>query len=91
MIAALLISMLKTMRLYKKLASRAFRASNNEVVEFGDDRTNEMVVTLSKNKKCKKLTHVAIIRAIERFNFLTPNAKKAFYYLWLAFIKALIL
>ena len=31
------------------------------------------------------------IRAISKPNFLTPNAKKALNYLWLAFIKALIL
>ena len=71
------------------LALKAFRADDNEVVGV-DGRANRTVVNLFKNKKSRNLAHMSNIRAIREPNFLIPNAKKAFNYLWLAFIKALI-
>ena len=87
-IATPLISMLKTTRSSEKSAPRAFKAGNNKVVEGGG---NETVVNLFKNEKSRKLTHMPNIGATEEPNFLIPNAKKAFNYLRLAFIKAPIL
>ena len=82
--------MLKTTRSSQKSASRAFRADDNEVVEVGD-RANKTVVNLSKNEKSRNSTYMSNIRATRKPNFLTPNVKKTFNYLKLAFIKALIL
>ena len=87
-ITALLTSMLKTTGSSKKSAPRAFKADNNEVVEGGGDKT---VVNLLKNKKSRKSTRVPNIGAMGEPNFLTPDAKKAFNDLRLAFIKAPIL
>ena len=74
-----------------KLALKVFKADNNKVVDDGDSKANRTVMNLSKNKKSKKLTYVPNIGSIGEPNFLTPNAKKAFKYSQLAFIKALIL
>ena len=92
-IAVLLISMLKTTELSEKLALRAYRTGNNDVVGGGDDRVDEIIVDLfkSKNKKSKKLMYMPNIGATRETNFLTPNIKKAFNYLRLAFIEARIL
>ena len=78
-IAALLISLLKTIGL-SKLASKAFRADDDEVVGGGGNRVDETVVdsSKSKNEKSKKLTCMPNIRATGEPNFLTSNAKKAF-------------
>ena len=73
--------MLKTTTSSEESALRAFRTSNNKVVEGGCSRADETVVNLSKNKKSKKLTSVSNIRAMGKPNFLTSNAKKAFNYL----------
>ena len=83
--------MLKTTGSSEKLAPKAFRADNNEIVGGGDSRADETVVNLSKNEKSKKLTRVPNIRAMGEPNFLIPDAKNAFNYLRLAFIKAPIL
>ena len=85
--------MLKTTGWFEKLALKTLRAGNNEIVGGGGGRADEMVVdsSNSKNEKSRKLMHMPNIRAIGKPNFLTLNAKKAFNYLWLAFIKALIL
>ena len=83
--------MLKTTGSSEKSASKTFKAGNNEIVKSGSGRTNETVVDLSKNKKSRKSTRIPNIGATKKPNFLTPNAKKAFNYLQLAFIKALIL
>ena len=80
--------MLKTTRSFEKLASRAFRAGNNEVVRGISDRANGTVVNLSKNEKSTKLMRVSNIGATGEPNFLTLDTKKAFNYLKLAFIKA---
>ena len=64
-----------------------FRADDNGVVKVSG-RANGTVVNLSKNKISKNLTHMPNIAAMEELNFFTPNAKKAFNYLRLAFIKA---
>ena len=83
--------MLKTTGSSKKLALGAFGAGNNKVIGGGSDKADKTVVNLSKNEKSRKLTRVLNIKAIEEPNFLTPNAKKAFNHLRLAFNKALIL
>ena len=80
--------MLKTIRLSEKSAPRTFRADNNEVVESDGGRADETIVNLSKNKKSRKSMRVPNIGATKKPNFLTPNAKKAFNYLQLVFIKA---
>ena len=90
-IAALLTLMLKTTRLSKTLAPKAFKAGNNEVVRGDGDRANEIVMDLSKNKKSKKSTRMPNIGFTEEPNFLTSDAKKAFNHLRLAFIKTPIL
>ena len=90
-IAAPLTSMLKTTRSSETLAPRAFKASNNEVVEGGGSRADETIVNLSKNEKSRKSTRVPNIEAMVKPNFLTPDAKKVFNYLRLAFIEAPIL
>ena len=72
-IALSLISMLKTTVSSEKLALRAFRADNNEVVRGGGGRADETVVNLVKNKKSKKSTHMQNIRVTREPNFLTPN------------------
>ena len=83
--------MLKTARSSEKLAPRAFRAGNNEVVRGGGDKVDETVVNLSKNEKSKKLTRVPNVGATREPNFLISDAKKTFNHLRLAFIKAPIL
>ena len=85
--------MIKTTESSKELAPKAFRAGNNKVVGGGDDRADETVVDLSKskNEKSRKLTRMPNIGATGEPNFLTPDAKKAFNHLRLAFIKVLIL
>ena len=78
--------MLKTTKSSKKLALKAFRADDNKIVVSDGGRTNKTIRNLSKN-----LTYISNIRIIEEFIFLTPNSKKTFNYLQLAFIKAPIL
>ena len=86
---ALLTLLLKATELLN-LTLKAFKANDNKVVGIGG-KANEMVVNLSKNKKFRNLTYVPNIGATEKSIFLTSNAKKAFKYLWLAFIKTSIL
>ena len=83
--------MLKTTGLSEKSAPRAFRAGNNKIVGVDGSRADETVVNLFKNKKFMISTHMPNIGATKEPNFLTPNAKKTFNYLRLAFIKAPIL
>ena len=78
--------MLKTTRSSKELATKTFRANDNKVVGSGDGKANETVRNSSK-----KSMRVPNIRATGESNFLTPNVKKTFNYLRLAFIKASIL
>ena len=73
------------------MAPKAFKANDNKIVSGDDGRANRTVVNLSKNEKSRKLTRVPNIGAMKEPNFLTLNAKKAFNYLRLAFIKAPIL
>ena len=82
--------LLKTTRLLKS-APKAFKADDDKVVCGSGDRANGTVVNLSKNEKSRKLMHMLNIGAIEKSNFLTPNAKKVLNHLRLAFIKAPIL
>ena len=83
--------MLKTTGSSKKLASRAFRAGNDEVVGGDRGRADETIMDLSKNEKSRKLMYMPNIGATREPNFLTSNAKKTFNYLQLVFIKASIL
>ena len=85
-IAAPLTSILKTIGSSEESASKTFRVDDNEIVSDGGIRTNETVRNSSR-----KSMYMPNIRAIGESNFLTPNAKKAFNYLQLAFIKASIL
>ena len=67
-----------------------FKVDNNKVVGNDDDKPNRTIMNLFKNEKFKNLIYIPNIRAIRKPNFLTPNAKKIFNYLQLAFIKASI-
>ena len=89
-ITALLISVLKINGSSKKSALGAFKAGNKDVVE-GDNNKTVVDSSKFKNEKSRKLTCISSIRNMEKPNFLTLDVKKAFNYLWLAFIKALIL
>ena len=89
-IAAPLTSLLKITGL-SDLASKAFKVDNNEVVGSNSGRANETVLNLSKNNKSRNSTCVPNIGATGEPNFLTPDAKKAFNHLRLAFIEAPIL
>ena len=68
--------MLKTTGSSQELALRAFRTSNDKLVE-GGSRVDETVVNLSKNKKSRKLTYMLNIETMGKPNFLTLNIKKA--------------
>ena len=86
--------MLKITGSFEKLASKAFRADDNKVVDDGSSRANEIIVNSSnslKNNKSRNLTYISNIGAIRKSTFLTSGAKKAFNYLQLVFIKAPIL
>ena len=78
--------MLKTTRSFEELAPKTFRADDDEIVGSGGGRTNETVRNLFRKSMC-----MPNIGATGEPNFLTPDAKKAFNYLQLAFIEALIL
>ena len=78
--------MLKTTRSSEELAQKMFRADDNKVVGGGGGKTNETVRNSSR-----KLTHMPNIGATGEPNLLISNAKKAFNYLRLAFIKVSIL
>ena len=82
---------MKTIGSSEELAPKTFKADDNKIVDGGSSKANETVVNLSKNEKSRNLTHVPNIRAMGEPNFLTPNAKKGFNHLRLAFIKASIL
>ena len=78
--------MLKTTGSSKELAPKTFRANNNEILGDGGGRANETVRNSSR-----KSTRIPNIGATGEPNFLTPNTKKVFNHLRLAFIKAPIL
>ena len=85
--------MLNTIRSSEKLAPRAFRAGNDEVVGGDGGKVDETDVdsSKSKNEKSRKSARMSNVGATEEPNFLTPDAKKAFNHLRLAFTKAPIL
>ena len=85
--------MLKITKSFEESALRAFKAGNDEVVGDGSGRADKTVVdsSKSKNEKPRKSMRMPNVGAIGEPNFLTPDAKKAFNYLRLAFIKALTL
>ena len=66
------------------LVLKIFKIDKNEIVEIGD-RVNKTVIYSSKNS-----THMPNIEVIRKPTLVIPNIKKAFNYLQLAFIKALI-
>ena len=74
---------MKTTRSFDELISKTLRTDDNKVVGCDGGRTNKMVINSSG-----KLMRVPNIGAIGESIFLTPNAKKTFNHLWLAFIKA---
>ena len=72
------------------MASKAFKANNNKIVNDGDDGVNKTVINLSnksKNNKSKKLIYMLNIEAIRKSTFLNLNGKKVFNYLRQIFIK----
>ena len=77
MIAILFIFLFKTTKL-SNLASKVFKADNNKVVDGDNDKTNKIIVNLSKNNKPRKSTPVLNIGALKKSLFLTFNAKKVF-------------
>ena len=85
-----LTSLLKRIVLSNSV-SKMFSANNNTFVNSSSKRANDIVINLSKNNKSKKLTYLPNIGATKKSNFITPNTKKTFNHLQLAFIKALIL
>ena len=89
-IVALLTFLLKTTGLSESIP-KAFKANDDKIFGNSSSKANGTVVNLSKNKKSRKSTCISNIGAMKKPNFLTSNAKKAFNYLQLAFIKALIL
>ena len=102
-IAASLTSRLKTTGSSGSLALEVFRADDNEVVRVGG-RADETVVHLSKSKKSRNLSKSKMSKndksesptctnlgATGEPLFLTPNARKAFNHLRLAFTEARIL
>ena len=78
--------MLKITRSSEELVPKTFRANDNEVVGGSSGRANKTIRNLSR-----KSMHMPNIKATGEPNFLTPNAKKAFNHLRLAFIEAPIL
>lgn len=88
--------MLKTTELSKILAQKVFRANNNKIIKnVNSCKTDKKVQNLSKSKKLKKiksrsLIYIPIIGAMNRFMFLTPDAKKTLNCLRQAFIKVSI-
>ena len=78
--------MLKTIGLFKKSDSKAFKTDDNKIVDGGGSRTNKTVVNSSRNLTC-----ISNIEAIREPIFLTSNAKKTFNHLRQAFIKTPIL
>ena len=90
MIDALFTLFLKTTELLD-LVLKAFRVDDHEVVDRSGVEVNKTVINLSKNNKSRNLMYVLNIKATKKPTFLNFNNKKAFNYLWLAFIKALIL
>ena len=97
-----LISMLKMTISLERLTPEWLGISNGEVDRFGVDGSVEHIIKSKKTSKSwnlakpgKKLsksgnlTNFDIMEA--RPKFLTSNTKTAFYCLWLAFIKVLIL
>ena len=77
---------MRTTRLSEELAPKTFIANSNKVVGDGGSRANKTIRNSSRNLTC-----MLNIGALKELNFLTPDAKKVFNYLRLAFIKAPIL
>lgn len=83
--------MLKIIKL-SDLALETFKTDDNEIVGVGG-RVNEIIKNSSKFKKLKNnksenLIYVLNIRAIQKFIFLTLNAKKSLNILRQIFITA---
>ena len=72
-IALSFIFLLKTTRLFEKLAPKIFKVDDNKIVNDNGSKINKTSVNLSKN-----LTHVPNIDVKKQLIFLIPNAKKTF-------------
>lgn len=84
-ITALFILILKITRLSNKLILKTFKIDNNKIVKGDNNKTNKIIIDLSKSKKLKNnnfeiLMYVANIRVIEILIFLILNIKKVFNY-----------
>ena len=93
MIAALLTSILKIIRLSEESAQKVFRAGNNKVVWGDGSRADETVKNLSKSKMSKneKFENLMHIKATENPTFLTLDTRETFNHLRQAFIETSIL
>ena len=63
------------------MASKAFKADNNEVVNGDDSKANKTIMNSFnklKNNKSRKSIRMPNIGATKEFTFLTSNTKKAF-------------
>ena len=70
------------------LVPKTFKANNNKIIRGGSNRTNKIVINLSKNNKFRNSMHMPNIEAKREFIFLIFNTKKAFNHLKQVFIKA---
>ena len=57
-----------------------FKIDNNKIIR-DDGKANKTIVNLFKNHKSKNWIYMLNIRTIEKFTFLTSNAKKIFNHL----------
>ena len=78
--------MLKIIKFFEKLVSKAFKAGKNMFFKNNSNKANKIVVDLSKlnklkNDKFKKLIHMPNIEAKKEPGFLMLNVKKVFNYL----------
>lgn len=83
---------MKTIKLFKILASKTLNTNNNKIVGIGD-RADKIFKTLFKFKKLKnkKFKNLIYIRAIKKFIILIPSTGKVFICLKQAFIKVLVI
>ena len=71
------------------MALKEFKTNDNRIVD-SNGKTNKAIVNSSINNKSRNLMYMPNIEAMRELIFLTSNVEKAFNYLKLTFIKALI-
>ena len=81
---------MKITRSSDKLALKALKTNDNEIVGSDSSRTNKKIVNSSQNNKSRNLIYVLNIRVTEKLIFLILDAKQTFNYLKQMFIKVLI-